>query len=33
MDDHLLLVSMDISSDHVELIKKILDTVNKLIRS
>ena len=33
MDDNLLLVSMDISSDHDELIKKILNTVNKLIRS
>ena len=33
MDDNLLLVSMDISSDHDELIKKILKTVNKLIRS
>ena len=32
MDDNLLLVSMDISSDHDELIKKILNTVNKLIR-
>ena len=33
MNDNLLLVSMDISSDHDELIKKILKTVNKLIRS
>ena len=33
MNDNLLLVSMDISSDHDELIKKILNTVNKLIRS
>ena len=33
MDDNLLLVSIDISSDHDELIKKILNTVNKLIRS
>lgn len=32
MSDNLLLVSMDISSDHDELIKKILNTVNKLIR-
>ena len=32
MNDNLLLVSMDISSDHDELIKKILNTVNKLIR-
>ncbi len=31
MNDILLLVSMDISSDHDELIKKILSTVNKLI--
>ena len=33
MNDNLLLVSMDISSDQDELIKKILKTVNKLIRS
>src|SRR6185436_4956402 len=33
MNDNLLLVSMDISSDHDELIKKILNTVNNLIRS
>ena len=32
MNDNLLLVSMDISSDQDELIKKILNTVNKLIR-
>lgn len=33
IDDNLLLVSMDKSSDHVELIKKILDVVRKLTKS
>lgn len=33
IDDNLLLVSMDKSSDHVELIKKILDVVRKLSQS
>src|ERR1044071_8246425 len=29
MKDNILLISMDISSDHTELIKKILSTLNK----
>ena len=33
MDDNLLLVSMDISSNHAELIEKILNTLPKLPRS
>jgi len=33
IDDNLLLVSMDKSSNHVELIKKILDVVRKLSQS
>ena len=33
IDDNLLLVSMDKSSDDVELIKKILDVVRKLTKS
>ena len=33
IDNNLLLVSMDISSDHVELIKKIQNVVSKLIKA
>jgi len=33
LDDNLLLVSMDKSIDHIELIKKILAVVNKLANS
>jgi hypothetical protein len=33
IDNNLLLVSMDISSDHVELIKKIENVVSKLIKA
>lgn len=33
IDDNLLLVSMDKSSNHVELIKQILDVVRKLTKS
>lgn len=33
IDDNLLLVSMDKSSNHVELLKKILDVVRKLSQS
>jgi hypothetical protein len=33
IDNNLLLVSMDISSDHVELINKIMDVVRKLTKS
>ena len=33
IDNNLLLVSMDISSDHVELIKKIQNVVSKLLKA
>jgi hypothetical protein len=32
IDDYLLLVSMDRSSNHIELMKKILDIVRKLTK-